>query len=49
MKKSKMTKKEREVMIKRIMDWINKKQFERLLNQVEIEQRVKNHIESKRS
>ena len=35
-------------MIKRIMDWINKKQFERLLNQVEIEQRVKNHIESKR-
>lgn len=44
-----MTKKEREVMIKRIMDWINKKQFERLLNQVEIEQRVKNHIESKRS
>ena len=36
-------------MIDKILAYIHRKQFERLLNQVEIEQRVKKHIESKRS
>lgn len=34
-------------MIKRILDWINKKQFERYLREAEMQQKIKRRIEGR--